>query len=169
MKINLKKLPKHIYNQFPYSIRSYKDEYDLQELPFDLRDLIEEFLNKDKTFSTRDTIYDAFSNVSPYGDLLPIKTKTELFIEYLTNYVKIGPRAYPFDATFYCDIKRHLQTKDTALRQKLISKEVSNIIRTVSSDLDISVDVIEIVVHQTDFKIRVKIDGKEKGISVSVM
>lgn len=138
--VRFSKLPKKVQNKIPISLKSMSDTYDLSELPPKLQELVREYLNVDVPVEYRK----AFDNkplISKYSDLYVTETAKETVVEYLKNYLYTVPGSYPFDPTFGCRLKYHLQTKDTQLRRLLVTDEINNVVSAMSSDLEMPIVV----------------------------
>lgn len=174
--VKISQLPLSIQSEIPLSVRSYKDDYDLTELPFDIQFLIEQYLEREKTVEY-DFILDAKPNSSPYGDFEIIANAHDLVSEYLKNYFMTGPFDYPFDPTFGSRLKFQIHKLDTSIRQSVISNEVSNIVNILAEDVGIPITVTELDIQkssttglETDYIIGLKIlvNGIEKNLVMQV-
>jgi hypothetical protein len=179
MEITISSLPSDIQSEIPLSIRLV-DTHQLEDLPNDIQYLILNYLEKSQLEYTYDIVYDAKPEISIYDDLHVVATKKELIGEYLKNYFLIPVTSYPWDATFGCRLKTYLSTKDTALRETLITNEVNNIVNAMASDYDIAITVVSISItpiqegtigysDHTYYKIDVElqIDGEDIVITMS--
>lgn len=175
MKIKLSELPSDIIKEIPLSLRTYKDEYQLTELPSNVVFLIEEYLEREQSV-TYARVYDCKPIASLYGDLETIQNVHDLVLEYLKNYLMISPADYPFDPIFGCRLKYHLQTKDTSIRQILVSNEVQNIVRVISEDLKVPITINELKILKTslgmsvayDIKLGILINNTPRNLSLLV-
>jgi len=149
MKVIIKNLPLSIQKQLPMSIRTYKTEYDLDELPPKEKELIRQYIESIKSIFYS-SVYDISPNISKFADFETIPTIKELVLEYLKNYLYTLPGEYPFDPSFGCELKRHLQTKDTELRKTLVHNEIMNIVNILSADLGVAITVNGISISPTD-------------------
>jgi len=144
--INLSTLPQDILQQIPLSIRTFKKLYAWYELPSDIQELIKTYY--DSTPSIKySNVYDFIPTISRYSDFTTIENKVDLVVEYLKNYLLILPESYPFDPNFGCRLKYHLQTKDTNLRQTLISAEIDNLINILTVQFDIPITINSITMN----------------------
>jgi len=176
MQIVLSSLPANIYNKIPLSIRSHKDEYDVLDLPFDIQDLVSKYVKTNKSIEY-DVVFDALPNLSVYGDFNIIDNAHDLVVEYFKNYLTISLLSYPFDPLFGCNLKKHLQTLDTQLRNILINNEISHLAQTVSSDLSIPIQILKTSVNKStdstmfgvvyEFSIQLKINNIEKSFKIT--
>lgn len=146
--VKISELPPSVQLEIPLSVRSYKDEYEISELPFDVQFLIEEYLKREELVEY-DFILDAKPNSSPYGDFEIISNVHDLVLEYLKNYFMVGPFDYPFDPTFGSRLKFQIHKLDTSIRQSIISNEVSNIVKILSEDIDIPITVTELSIEKS--------------------
>lgn len=160
--ITISELPKTIQNQIPYSIKTYKDTYELDELPVSVRTIIEKHLLHTSQVKYS-TAFDCVPIISEYGDLTTIGTVQNLVLEYLKNYFLTFPEDYPFDPFFGSKLKKFLHMRDTSLQRTFISSEVSNIVRVIAADLGILIKVEDIDItpisggSHTDYKIEIKV------------
>lgn len=133
MKINLLDLPKQVYDNLPLSIKILKDVYDYDELPYSIQYELKEILHDNTVNYTKG--FDVKAEISKYKDLEVIETISDLILERLKNYFLTAPNEYPFNCVIGCQLKYHLQSKDTQFRKLLIDTELSNIVDTIKSDL----------------------------------
>lgn len=171
--IILSELPKAIVNQIPYSIRTYKDTYELDELPVSVRTIINKYLSH-TTDVNYVTVFDCIPSISEYGDLKTIANIRELVLEYLKNYFLTFPEDYPFDPYFGSRLKKYLHMRDTSLQQTFISNEVSNIVRVISADLGILIEVEDVSIEpinresHTDYKISIKVKINDIAATLTI-
>lgn len=167
--VSLPSLPKEVQEQIPMSIRSASDKYYLNELPPKIQELVREHLKKEVQVTYKKA-YDLKANVSKYSDFEVLNTAKMTVVEYLKNYLQITPGSYPFDPTFGCKLKMHLQTRDTALRRLLVADEINGVVNALSSDLglpitvnNISINSIPSTIDMTlQCTISISIPGEEK-------
>lgn len=145
MKVTLTDLPLKIQQQLPMSIRSYKNIYDVDELPPRERDIIRDYLTKvvDVAYGR---VFDVKPKISKYADLQTLETVKDTIGEYLRNYFFTAPTDYPFDPLFGCKLKYYIQTRDTALRKTLISEEVNKVVGVLATDLKIPIIVESVTI-----------------------
>ena len=174
--VKISELPISIQQQIPYSVRSYKDEYDLTELPFDIRFLIEEYLKRQENVEYN-FVLDAVPNGSPYGDFGVLGNAHDLVVEYLKNYFMVGPFDYPFDPAFGSSLKYQIQKLDTNVRQQIISNEVSNIVDILVHDIGIPITIKSLNIDkasttgvESNYIVRLKIlvNNIEKDLVINV-
>jgi hypothetical protein len=147
--IDLSLLPKDILSQIPYSIRSKKNKYKIDELPKNIQYIIKDYKSNLKTIEYND-LFDFNLYISKYGDLTKIDNYFDLVIEYLKNYLLLVKGQYPFDPLFYSHLKYYIQTKDTSLRYTLISNEIDRIVNILSQDLNIPIIVRNLDIKRSD-------------------
>ena len=144
--IKISTLPKSVQQSLPMSIRTYKDEYYLDELPPQVQ-----FLLRDYTINNQDIkykiVYDIRPEISEYGDFDTLKTVKETTLEYLKNYFLTLPGDYPFDPLFGCNLKKNLQTRDSELRKTLISSEIDSIVNVLSADLGVKITINNVSIN----------------------
>lgn len=172
MKIHLDSLPKSVLSKIPLSIRTFKKEYELEELPFPVQKLIEEYSEKTVNLEYP-PVYDIRPEISNQGDFQILNTVEDTVVYYFLNYLRTLPGEYPFDPTFGCKLKLYLQTRDTGLRQTLISTEATKIAETISSDFGEKVEILDINVTEQQLNIDsagylinilIRINDREKRI-----
>ncbi len=169
MKVSIPSLPKEVQEQIPMSIRSASDTYFLHELPPEIQELVREHLKKEVPVTYK-VAYDLKASVSKYSDFEVMNTTKITVVEYLKNYFQTTPGSYPFDPTFGCKLKYHLQTRDTALRRLLVADEINGVVSALSSDLGLPITVKNISITSmpstidTTLKcvISISIPGEEK-------
>lgn len=166
--IIISKLPTEIRRQIPLSIRSYKDVYEYSELPVEIQLLVKKYYDQTPTTISYKKVYDIKPEISEYSDFKIISSLENMVLEYLKTYLLVAPGSYPFDPTFGCKLKYYLQTKDTNLRQTLISSEIERISEVLTADVGAHVLIESIdtktvsdgVKSEVIANIIVKIDGK---------
>jgi len=162
MSVKISELPLNVQSKIPYSIRTYKDEYELEDLPSTIRNIIEEYFGHTAEIQY-ESVFDCIPGLSEYGDFLTIETIKTLVLEYLQNYFMVFPEDYPFDPNFGSRLKKYLHMRDTSLQQTLINNEVQNIVRVISSDLDILIQIEEVKIvpiskdSHVDYTISIKV------------
>ena len=173
-KVNINSLPKTIQEKIPISIRSTSDIYYLEELPPKIQEMIREYIKKEVPVAYR-SAFDLVPNISKYSDLEVTQTAKRTISEYLRNYFQVVPGSYPFDPSFGCKLKYHLQTKDTQLRRLLVADEINGVINALSSDFGIPIVVNNISINPMSSSmnvslmcvISISIPGEE-NINISV-
>lgn len=136
MSINLKSLPVEVYKRIPLSIRTYKQDYELEELPYDIRHLIENYIVPKQNIYKTKKIYDFAPTISEYGDLSTIENLVALITSYIQNYFGTMKGNYPFNGVIGSDIKKQLQKKDTVLQNMYMNEEINAMIRSFTTDKD---------------------------------
>jgi hypothetical protein len=144
----INQLPIAIQQSLPMTIRTLKPEYELSELPPREREIIRKYLDNIRTIKYG-TVYDLTPNISEFADFQTISSTKQLIVEYLKNYFYTSPGEYPFDPSFGCELKKHLQTKDTELRKTLVHSDIHNVINVVSEDLGVPITVESISIENT--------------------
>jgi len=159
--VDLNILPNDILSKIPYSIRVSKSTYKLSELPLEIQYLVNKYIsNTDLNIIYDETVYDFIPTISKYNDLEPIKDRKKLVLEYLKNYLSVMTTSYPFDINFGCGLKLQLQTKDTSLRQTLVSNEISLLLGAISNDYNISVIGKTLTFERNQYADRTEYVGK---------
>lgn len=173
MLITISSLPKEIQKQIPLSIKVFKDTYELSELPPKIQYLIKNYIN-----NVPDTQYNLLFDFSPefsdFGDFRTINSVVDLVIEYIKNYLIIIPGAYPFDPSFGCTLKYHLQTRDTETRKTLIAAEVSRVVDVIKSVVSAQIYVESVDIKpvssgfstEFDIEIHLVVNDTHKKVSI---
>lgn len=162
MSVIIDELPIEIQKKIPYSIRTYKNEYELEDLPVSIRTIIEKYIEL-KSSVSYGVVFDCTPGISEYGDFHAIKNLKTLVLEYLKNYFLTFPEDYPFDPGFGSKLKTYLHMKDTSLQQTFISTEVRNIINAVTADLGVVITIEDMKITpinnsaSSDYKIDIKV------------
>jgi hypothetical protein len=175
MLIDISTLPKNIQDQLPLSIRTFKKEYEFEDLPVRIQYLIMNYKSSEPDVNYKIS-FDLIPTVSEYNDFKSIDNTVDLVVEYLKNYLVVLPGAYPFDPTFGCRLKYHIQTRDTTLRQTLISSEINNIIGVIEGLLNVAINIDSISIEptsvgsHTEFNIfiNLNINNVHKKISLQI-
>lgn len=168
------KLPINIQRQLPYSIRSFKNEYKLEELDPRIRKIVEPYIYPEQNIEYNN-IYDAKALISEIGDLTVITNIEDTVVEYLKNYFLISKSEYPFDCLFYSRLKYYLHNKHTSIAQQLINAEAINISNILTADLSKEVKITNIELTSSELGpsveyniiIRFTIEGKESTVNFS--
>jgi len=168
MKFKISELPPKIQEQLPVSIRTYSDEYYLDELPAKYQEIIRNSLKLEIPV-TYTKGFDCIPKISKYSDLAITSTVKDTIVQYLKNYFLTVPGQYPFDPNFGCKLKWHLQAKDTQIRKLMITEEINKVISVMTSDLGLPISVLGISISQVpttmastySCEIVIKIPGEE--------
>lgn len=172
--IDLRTLPKDVLSKLPLSLRISKHIHIFNELPIEIQYLLNSYIeNKYHDLNYVD-VYDFKPDISVYNDAEPLITNRKTVIEYLMNYLNTVIGSYPFDVNIGNSLKLHLQTKDTSLRQTLLSNELYNIIQSMSNNYNIKIDIVSSSVKLIKYDDRteavldvtLKIDDKKILITV---
>jgi hypothetical protein len=168
----ISKLPMSIQNQIPYSIRTKKDEYDINELPYNIQYIIKNYLNKTSTIEYT-ILYDVLPDILKIGDFKVISDYYSLVIEYLKNYLNLTKGQYPFDPLFYSKLKYYIQTKDTSTQYTLVVNEINRIANILSKDLSIPIYIKNVKINKInttniDVTYQINIDLLINNISKNV-
>ncbi len=173
MEISISSLPRTVQEQLPLSIRSFKDTYEINDLPPSIRNIINDYLQKVGDIEY-DTVFDTTPQVSEYGDLATIRNIRVLVLEYLKNYFMTYEEDYPFDPQFGSKLKKYLQVRDTSLQQTLVGTEVQSIINVISADLGASIIVEDVKIYSVDqdvnqeYRIQIKIKINDIPASIDL-
>ena len=142
MIIDFKSLPKELYKKIPLSIRSKVDSIDLNELPVEVAFLLKNYKEPEKTnISIDEKVYDVKPIISIYNDFEYIKTKKDIILEYVKNYILIKKGNYPFDPTFGNSFYKYLQLLDKSVVQVMISNEFEELKRVILSIFNTSIEI----------------------------
>lgn len=144
--IKLSDLPSSVLEQLPFSIRTRKSEYIFSELPIQVQYIIEKYYEAKVPEVQYNNMIDADFEISAYSDFQVITNKKDFVKNSFQNYLQVKVGSYPWDVYFGCAIKDQLQTKDTALRQTLLSNELYLVAGVVGDDFDIDVSVTKMEV-----------------------
>jgi hypothetical protein len=148
--ITISKLPLEIQQQIPFSIRLYKDEYELDELPPDIQNLILSSISNIKELNDiGQNIFDVRLDINIKGDLKHINNLKDLVLEYLKTYFGITS-GYPFDPKFSNKLKRYLHKLNIGIVRQLIDEEVEKIIDVIRSDLGVAIKIIDTKIDYAD-------------------
>lgn len=176
MQVTISDLPENILKKLPLSIKSFKNIYDIDELPVPIRYLVEDYLKSDRKLTYK-KVYDITPELMEIGDFKTINNLEDLILQYLKNYFMTSPDTYPFDATYSCKLKQYLHTKDVMLRQSLIMSEAKNLASSISLDLNANIDITDISVKQViesnqnasyNVNISIKINNRTKTFILSM-
>jgi hypothetical protein len=140
MTIKLSSLPLSIYNKIPLSIKTYRDEYELTDLPYDIQKLVNSY-SPEKTLTYTDRVYDFEPIISPYGDFYTISNLRALIIKYMNNYLSVLTGEYPFNGDVGSSVKLLLQKKDTTIQNLYMTEELDNMIRSFGNNIDGNISV----------------------------
>ena len=174
--IDLTKLPREMYDKLPMTIKSYKDQYKLDELPppiqYKIKDYYEKQLSVEYTHG-----FDVKPLISEYGDLATLNTVEETVVEYLKNHFLTLPSEYPFNCAIGSKLKYHLHTKDTSMRQLLITNEVEQILDVIRSDFGANIDFINVKIDRQDMHvsshynilIEIKVNNKRVSVGMEIL
>lgn len=135
MIINLESLPLNIYKKIPLSIKTYKKEYELEELPYDIQKLIGE-VKQAKTIKYSSNVYDFDCDISEYGDYITIDNLRKLVITYMMNYMRTMNGEYPFNGSIGSNVKKLLQKKDTTTQRLFMTEEFNKMVKMFASSVD---------------------------------
>lgn len=173
MKIELSKLPKHIYDQLPMSIKVLKDEYHIDEFPQHLKMKIKDIYDREHGVLYNQS-FDVHPELSQYNDLKTIDRIFELIVTRLQSFFYTLPDHYPFNAVIGCRLQYYLQTRQTTSRDLLIAEEIDRVISTVNDDTTQKIEVLERSIDDTthlnqviyDVNIKLKINESVRTLSM---
>lgn len=173
--VDLTTLDKIILDKIPLSIRLSTTSIELEELPLSVQYIIQEYVgvSVDDIYVPPD-LYDVEPIASPYNDFNSNLTKKEAIKTYMKNYFQVKRGSYPFDPEFGNALHLHLQTKDTSVRESLISAELSSIVRLINQSFGESISIVSATAYPKDigggieYYLSVKIKIKDDLIELSV-
>jgi hypothetical protein len=139
-KINIKQLPFKIQNQLPFSIRTKKTTYSIEELPYNIRYMIKEYVETTQE-TNQERVLDYSWGISSYGDLNVIDEEHQLILEYIRTYVLLKKGSYPFDPTFYSKLYTCIHVTDSSVQHTLVSGEINRLIEIISQNLSIPIKI----------------------------
>ncbi len=152
MKVKLSDLDLSVYKQIPLSIRLNNDIVEVESLPIEIQYIINKGYKKPEVdlYKSQD-IFDIKFDISVYNDMQVLYSKKETLIEYIKNYLLTTKGKYPFDPEFGNNLKKYLQTKDTILRQKLLSNELTSIVSLINNSFNSNIQVENSALLPYDF------------------
>lgn len=144
MIIDLQTLSQSIKDQLPLSLQLQTDPIDIINLPLNIQHLI---LNSTHTQFVSElyrpiNIIDGDFVISPYNDFTISTSKRSAIIGYIKNYLLTPKGSYPFDPEFGNNLKRHLQTRDTSLREVLLTAEMKAIVNTIRDSFSLDIQIL---------------------------
>jgi len=146
MQIKISSLPIEIQQQIPLSIRAFKDEYELTELPPTIQNLILSNKTKDQQIKY-ETLYDVSPIPSVHGDTITFDNIFDLVVEYISNYLMTAKGQFPFDVSHGSRLREYVNIKDTVTRKNMITQEINSIVNAVSIDTKIPIKVESISIQ----------------------
>lgn len=148
--ISFSDLPSDVLSKIPFSLRTAGDTHVFSELPSDIQYIIKKYLDYTTDELEYEDTLDISPEVSAYNDLKVYTSVKDLILSYLQNYLMISLGAYPFDCEFGCELKKQLQTKDTALRSALVGNEIGLVAGVLGNDYDLDVRITNISIEKTE-------------------
>ena len=173
MEISISSLPVSVQKLLPLSIRTFKDTYEIEDLPPTIRNIIEDYLQNINNI-VYSSVFDTTPQVSEYGDFSTIRNIRTLVLEYLKNYFMTYEEDYPFDPFFGSKLKKYLQVRDTSLQQTLIGSEVQSIINVISADLGVRIKIEDVKIYSVDqninqeYRITIKVKINDELASINL-
>ena len=175
MLIKISQLPAEIQQQIPLSIRAFKDEYELSELPPSVQNLILSSQTNETQISY-DTLFDVTPEPSVHGDTITFDNIFDLVVNYISNYLITAKGQFPFDTEHGSRLREYVNIKDTVTRKNMISQEINNIVNIVSVDTKIPIKVKSISIQEQsngssvvcNISVILLINDVEKTMQVSV-
>jgi len=170
-KINIKQLPFSIQNQLPFSIRTKKTTYSIDELPYNIRYMIKEYVETTQE-TNQERILDYTWGISSYGDLNIIDQEYQLILEYIRTYFLLKKGSYPFDPTFYSKLYTCIHINDSSVQYTLVSGEINRLVEIISQNLSIPIKINEININKLldeisscSYNIKIDLTINDKQIS----
>ena len=155
--INFNNLPKDILQKIPLSLRISKDIHNFKDLPSEIQYLLSNYKLNTTNENNYTNVLDLQPDISIYNDFKTIQNVKELAIEYLMNHLKVLTGSFPYDVSIGSSLKYHLQTKDTSLRNTLVSNELNLIIDAVTNKYKLDIRVINKKFSNVQFEDRTEI------------
>jgi len=156
--INFNDLPKNILQQIPLSLRIAQDTYVFDDLPNDIKYLLSTYKLNTQTEIDYSNVIELRPETSIYNDLETIVTVKETIIEYLVNHLTVLTGSYPYDVTVGSGLKKHLQTKDTVLRNTLVFNEIQIMIAAMSNRYQLEIAIVGKKFKQLQYEDRTEIE-----------
>lgn len=168
-------LPKNILQKIPLSLRIAKDIHQFNELPNDIQYLLANYKLNTPAENNYSNVLDLQPEISIYNDIQTIPDVKTLVIEYLMNYLKVLVGSYPYDVNTGSSLKKHLQTRDTALRNTLVSNELNLIIDAITNQYKLNILIINKQYKNIQYEDRteiqlsltIKVDEEEFTVNLS--
>jgi hypothetical protein len=179
-KINLDDFPLDIIDQIPLSIRTFKKEYKLKDLPVNIQELLLDYLNNNSNNISKNSelVLDCIPSIGSDGDFNKIDNVLDLVIEYATNYLKTNKGDYPFDATWGTNLRKYIQVLETPTRSQLIQNELKMLVRSISSDLNLNVEVKKFSMNKVstsgldigyNFYVEFEVNNRVRSLNTMIM
>jgi len=168
-------LPKKILQKIPLSLRIAKDIHEFNELPNDIQYLLANYKLNTPVEINYSNVLDLKPEISIYNDIQTIQNVKELVIEYLMNHLQVLIGSYPYDVDIGSSLKYHLQTRDTTLRNTLVSNELNLIIDAITNQYKLNISIINKQYTNIQYEDRteiqlsltIKVDEEEFNVNLS--
>jgi hypothetical protein len=143
MIVNIQELPIEIKSKLPITLQLLTTPIELTKLPIEVQYLLTKNKIKKNTINPYNpkNVYETDFVFSIYNDFKIFKYRKDSLIFYLQNYFLTPKGSYPFDPEFGNELKKHLQTKDTSLRNLYLQNELKNIVSVINESFRASVKV----------------------------
>jgi len=148
--INFDDLPKEVLLKIPFSLRTSGNIHYINDLPTEVQYIIKKYLDLQVPEIKYENALDIKPEISVYSDLETFTDIKHVIVHYLKNYLLIALGSYPFDCDFGSRLKHQLQTKDTSLRNSLVSNEIGLIAQVIGDDFDMNVSVTNISTNKIE-------------------
>lgn len=175
MLVDLATLPQAVQDLLPLSIRLQKI-VEVADLPINLQYII--LNNKPSriisTLYRPNNIIDADFTISPYNDFSIDMSKRSAVIKYIKNYLLTPKGTYPFDPEFGNTLKRHLQMRDTSVRETLLTAEMKRIVNTIQDSFAINIQILGSqltpinVLDRTEYQLDIKFSIDDTVVNFAV-
>jgi hypothetical protein len=144
MQIDVSSLDTSVKDQLPLTLQIEEVPINLADLPPHIQKLIVERQVNSVVGNTvlQSNIVDASFDKSVYNDVKTYDTVKSAVVDYIKHYLLTSKGTYPFDPDFGNELKKHLQTRDTSLRQILLESELHAIVEIVNNSFSINVSII---------------------------
>jgi hypothetical protein len=175
MLVDLATLSQETQDHLPLSVRLQKI-VEVFDLPLNLQYII---LNN-KLVPVKTGLYrpiniiDADFQISPYNDFNIDTSKRSAIIKYIKNYLLTPKGTYPFDPEFGNSLKRHLQTRDTTIRETLLTAEMKRIVSTIQDSFNINIKILGSqlipvnVLDKIEYQINIKFSIEDTVVNFGV-
>jgi hypothetical protein len=172
--IRLDELPNEVLEKIPFSLRVRQNIYEFDELPLEIQYIIDKYHETKVPEIEYDITYDFVFEISEYSDFKSIKNRKQLIVWYLKNYLITRLSSYPYDVEFGCALKDQLQTKDTSLRQTLISNELILVCGVLGADYNMNINIVNITLEKSgtgtaiEYNATIKVKIGDENFTINV-
>lgn len=147
--IDFRELPSDLLAQIPFSIKTKKNIYRIDELPLEIQYIIDKYYNYKLPSIEYSDALDFKADISKYSDLGIYDNTFDLLESYLQNYLLTRLKSYPYDPEFGCALKDQLMMLDTSLRQTYVANELKMVASVLSQDLKLNIIIKKFSINKT--------------------